>query len=166
MKNSNDRVIETLHKYAYWHCGDEVLARTLVGDALDLAATLSGSDSELHRRAIRIMRRELRYLDRLECRDWNNDSRSGGDAALHGLLHRLGFEYRDVVVFHLICGYRIREIADTLGVTRREIRRRVAAAGGVMRGAACRARGRTSMVRGSLPSRKQGGAAKRGYAGM
>lgn len=144
MKHSNDQVMETLHKYAFWHCGDEVLARTLVRDGLDLAETLSGGDEELHCRAIRIMRRELRYLDRLECRDWKNDGRSGADAAFHGLLHRLGFEYRDVVVFHLICGYRVREIANILGVTRREIRRRVAVAGGAVRDAARRVRhGRT-----------------------
>lgn len=151
MKHSNDQVVETLQKYAYWHCGDEVLARTLVRDALDLAETLSGSDKEFHHRAIRIMRCELRYLDRLECRDWNDDSRGGGDTALHRLLHRLGFEYRDVVVFHLICGYGIQEIANILAVTRRETRRRVAAAGSVMREAAFGARyGRTPSARRSI----------------
>lgn len=59
----NDRMTGTLHKYAYWHCGDEMLAGTLVRDSLDLAGSLSESHKELHRRAVRIMRRELRYLD-------------------------------------------------------------------------------------------------------
>ncbi len=158
MKHKNDRMIETLHKYAYWHCGDEVLAGTLVRDSLDLAGSFSESDKEQHRRALRIMRRELRYLDRLERRNWNDDGRADGDAALHGLLHKLGFEYRDVVVFHLICGYSIREIADILGVTHREIRHRVAGASGVMQKAAYRVRSdQAPKLRRSLPPREQAG---------
>lgn len=158
MKHQKDQMIETLNKYTYWHCGDEVLAATLVRDSLELAESLSESDKELHHRAVRIIRRELRYLDRLERRDWNNAGQAGGDAALHGLLHKLGFEYRDVVVFHLICGYSVREIADILGVTHREIRHRVAAVAGLMQGTASHVRrDQPPKLRRSLPLREQAG---------
>lgn len=140
MLNNTSPIIKALHAYTYWHCGDEVLAKALVQDSIELAGSFSQETSsqetkELHRHAIRIVRRELRYLDHLDhlgnkdCNtDRYNEEPRGRHATLRRLLRRLKFEHRDVVVFHLICGYNVQRIAEILNVTRREIRRRLTSA--------------------------------------
>lgn len=129
MKANNRYSIDALHRYAHWHSGDGVMAKSLVQDAVISAAAFSRQDKAFNHHALRMVRRDLKYLDRLEnasdavYRTTPTNEKQYG--ALRGLLKELSFDNRDFVILHLILGYSLKDTSELLNVSRREIRQRM-----------------------------------------
>jgi len=128
MKANKRYSIDALHRYAYWHSAEEVMAKSLVQDAVISAASFSTQDKVFNHRALRMVRRDLKYLARLEnasdpvYRETpTNEKRHG---ALRDLLKQLDFDHRDFVILHLILGYSLREVAEILSISHRKVHQR------------------------------------------
>jgi len=129
MKANNRHSMDTLYRYAHWHSGDEVMAKSLAQDAVISAAAFSRQDKGINHRALRMVRRDLKYLDRLENASdpvyRSTPTNESHYAPLRGVLKQLSFDNRDFVILHMILGYGIQELARILDLSRGEVRQRM-----------------------------------------
>jgi len=135
MKSATRYTIASVYQYATWHSGEKELINSLIQDAVVSAAAFSRARKDFHNRVLRMVRRDLAYLDRLEKQELDK-GKGGPDnthtfgqgrySALFIFLRTLSFNSRDIVILHLLLGHGIREMPDILGINRREVICRVA----------------------------------------